>query len=208
MMLANQPNKTKTEIEEIRSQVLSLQSQIKSVQPKKPRMDRPPGEHNDGRVKLRGKRRLENPTQPSSNPNPNNARSVKRTDEGKPKYPVVSYQRPQSQQTQGGITHNHRNKTNDPSNHKRSAHNKHRHIITHNIIGLHLIIVIMSIIPNVSIINIGDRKVVIKVTIKAEARAVIILRQIDMVSTFTFTNVPFVHRCMKLTLIVHKKQVL
>jgi hypothetical protein len=96
MQLANQPDKGLTELEELRNELSDLKSSIKSMAPKKARFEKqvPHPE----RQKIKGKRRLEQKSQPMQVDQQQN-RGIKRPMENdKPNYPIVPYQQQQPQQ--------------------------------------------------------------------------------------------------------------
>jgi hypothetical protein len=93
MRLANQPDKAKSELEEAKEELRNeIRSSIKSLVPKKARIDKSIAD----RVKVRGRRRLDQNT-PMQVDQPPPPRGQKRpADNGKPNYPVVPYQPPQT----------------------------------------------------------------------------------------------------------------
>ncbi|MEY2832903.1 MAG: hypothetical protein RLZZ574_2162 [Cyanobacteriota bacterium] len=99
MQLANQPDKNQTELEELRNELAQVKTSIKSLAPKRPRYDKSVPQND--RPKAKGKRRLEQKTQPMQvDPHASN-RGVKRQAENeKPNYPVVPYQGQQNKQGQ------------------------------------------------------------------------------------------------------------
>jgi len=95
MQITNQPDKGKTELEELRQELAEMKYSMKMVTPKKARFDKQGSQGIADRVKIRGRRRL-NQNQPMQIDQPQN-KGIKRPAENDKNYPVVPYQGPQQQ---------------------------------------------------------------------------------------------------------------